>query len=137
MLHRKPPLHPGVPYIIGNNGNYKVVPSKNGIATKRLVRLPTGEIVKKLRPPLSYMRPYFPPVTRKNSFKLPEKPIEPMVRQQALRIKPSMPGLGLNYEGNDADGSPRSPPIPSRYGGSRKKRRFTKRRSRTTVMCGS
>ena len=126
MRHGKPPPHPGTPIILNNNGNPKVIPSENGIATEKLVRLPTGELVKKLRPPPLYRPRHFTPVTHNKPFKPHVKPIGSIVRHDTLTIKPSMPGL--NYNGNENDA--KSPPIPSRYGGSRKKRRYTKRKGR-------
>jgi hypothetical protein len=126
MPHGKPPRHPGTPLILNNNGKPKVISSENGIATEKLIRLPTGELVKKLRPPPLYRLRHFTPVTRNKPFKPHVKPIGSIVRHDTLTIKPSMPGL--NYNGNE--NGAQSPPIPSRYGGSRKKRRYTKRRGR-------
>jgi len=111
--------------MLNNNGKPKVIPSENGIATEKLVRLPTGELVKKLRPPPLYRPRHFTPVTPNKPFKPPVKPIGPNVRKN-FTIKTSMPGL--NDDGNE--NGAKSPPIPSRYGGSRKKRRYTKRKGR-------
>jgi hypothetical protein len=110
--------------MFNNNEKPKVIPSENGIATGKLVRLPTGELVERLRPPPLYRPRHFTPVTRNKPFNSPVKPIGSIVRHDTLTIKSSMPGL--NDNGNGAQ----SPPIPSRYGGSRKKRRYTKRRGR-------
>jgi hypothetical protein len=123
MRHGKPPRHPGTPIMLNNNGKPKVIPSENGIATEKLVRLPTGELVKKLRPPPLYRPREFTAVTRNKPFKPPVKPIGTNVRKN-FTIKTSMPGLNDDRNENGA----KSPPIPSRYGGSRKKRRYTKRR---------
>ena len=119
----KPPRHLGVAHTYNINGKPVKVSAENGIATRRMIRLPTGEIVKKPREPYVYSKPAY------SVPKSPHRPAAPPVVQTTTLkdvepYKPSMPGF------DDDENGGKSPPIGSRYGGSRKRRRSTKRRGR-------
>ncbi len=119
MLPGKPPRHRGVAHKHNNNGELVKVSVKNGIATGRLTKLPPGQVVKRLRQPYTYSKPTH------SVPKSPHRPAAPPVVQTTTLkheepYKPSGPG----------DTGEQSPPIGSRYGGSRKRRRYTKRRGR-------
>jgi len=115
----RPPRHRGVAHTYNNSGNPVIVPVEKGIATGRLTKLPPGQVVPKLRGAYTYLKPTH------SVPKSPHRPAAPPVVQTTTLkheepYKPSGPG----------DTGEQSPPIGSRYGGSRKRRRYTKRRGR-------
>ena len=117
----KPPRHWGVAHTYNNNGKPVKVSVKNGIATRRMIRLPTGEIVKKPMEPYIYSKPTY------SVPKSPHRPAAPpVVQTTTLKHVEAYKASGPGFDDDEYGG--KSPPIG--YGGSRKRRRYTKRRGR-------
>lgn len=113
----RPPRHLGPAHQLNNNGKLVKVSAKNGIATRKMLRLPTGEIVKKPRDPYMYLK------TTRSVPKSPRKSAPAVIQTTTLKQEEA-----YKPTGPDNNNGGKSPPIRSRYGGYR--RRHTKRRGR-------
>jgi len=122
----KPPRHWGVAHTLNNNGKPVKVSAEKGIASGKHMKLPTGEIVKKPRDPYVYLKPTHS-VPKSPRIRAPPPVAQTTTLKHVEAYKPT--GPGFNDE-NDSYGA-KSPSIgASTYGGSRKRRRYTKRRGR-------
>lgn len=122
----RPPLHPGIPKRINpNTGQKEIIDVKRGVAINRLVKLPSGHIVKKIWDPVIYNKPVRAPARH-----------GPAAAPLSPRPQPPPPPSPV-YKGSAPNANDMSPPIEGRKweGGTRNKRRrmkqrYTKKRSR-------